>query len=217
MNTVATTNKQDKLFSWILALAVLTIVYNIAEGLVAIWFGLKDETLTLFGFGIDSFVETVSAVGVTQMVIRIKKNPASGRGQFEILALKITGWCFYALTVILTASAIYNIIEGHQPKSTVAGVIIASVSIFTMWALIQAKISIGTKLDSAPIIADARCNQVCLYMSLVLLVASGLWWLFHIPYIDTLGTAGLVYFSIKEGREAFEKAKGIECCDGGQD
>ena len=213
MDTLATTYKQDKLFSWALFLAVLTIVYNIGEGLVAIYFGLADETLTLFGFGADSFVETVSAIGVTQMVIRINKNPASGRGEFEILALKITGWCFYTLTVILTASAIFNVIEGHQPKSTVAGVIIAFVSIFTMWALIRAKISIGKKLDSAPIIADARCNQVCLYMSLVLLVSSGLWWLFKIPYIDALGTAGLVYFSIKEGREAFEKAKGIECCD----
>ena len=118
LDTIATTYKQDKLFSWALSLAIVTIVYNIAEGLVSIYFGLKDETLTLFGFGADSFVETVSAIGVTQMVIRIKKNPASGRGEFEILALKITGWCFYALTLILTVSAIYNIIEGHQPKST---------------------------------------------------------------------------------------------------
>lgn len=213
MDTALTTDKHEKLYSWGLALAVLTVVYNIAEGLISTYFGLKDETLTLLGFGADSFVETISALGVTQMVIRIKRHPSSHRGQFEILALRITAWCFYVLALVLTASAIYHIIEGHQPVSTTAGVIIGSISIITMWALIRAKISIGKKLDSAPIIVDARCNQVCLYMSLVLLIASGLWWLWQIPYIDTLGTAGLVYFSIKEGREAFDKAKGIQCND----
>lgn len=206
-----TTDKQYKLYSWALTLAVLTVVYNIAEGLVATYFGLKDEILTLFGFGADSFVETISAIGVTQMVLRIQKNPSSDRGQFEILALKITGWCFYALALILTVSAAYNIVQGHEPTSTTAGVIIAAISILTMWALIRAKVSLGKKLNSAPIIADAKCNQVCLYMSLILLFASGLWWLWQIPYIDAVGTAGLVYFSIKEGREAFDKAKGIQC------
>ena len=212
MNKKFTANPQNKLFGWALALAILTFVYNIAEGLVSVYFGLKDETLTLFGFGADSFVETISAIGVTQMIIRIKKNPDSARGEFEILSLKITGWCFYALAIILTVSAIVNVIAGNQPTSTISGVIIGGISILTMWALIRSKISIGKKLNSAPMIADARCNQVCLYMSILLLVASGLWWWLKVPYIDTLGTAGLVYFSIKEGREAFEKAKGIECC-----
>ena len=81
-----------------------------------------------------------------------------------------------------------------------------------MWALIYLKISIGKKLNSAPIIADAKCNQVCLYMSLVLLLSSGLWYLFKIPYVDILGTLGIIYFAYKEGKEAFAKAKGIACC-----
>jgi len=205
--------EQDKLFKWALGLAIFTVVYNLAEGLVSIFFGLKDETLTLFGFGLDSFVETISAIGVVQMVVRIRKNPESSRGRFERVALRITGWCFYALAAVLTASAVFNVIEGREPGSTTAGVIIALISIFSMWALIAAKISIGKKLDSAPIIADARCNLVCLYMSVVLLIASGLWWLWKIPYIDIAGTAALVYFSIKEGMESFEKARGIDMCE----
>jgi len=196
----------EKLFNRAIVLAIITIVFNIAEGLVATYFGLKDETLTLFGFGMDSFIETISAVGVLQMVIRIKKLPDSSRGRLETLALRITGWCFYALAGVLTVSAIFNIIGGHKPESTVSGVIIAIISILAMWALIRAKIKTGTKLNCSPIISDARCNLVCVYMSLVLLMASGLYWLFGIPYIDILGAAGLVYFSIKEGREAFEKA-----------
>lgn len=205
--------KVRKLYSWALALAVITVVYNLAEGGVSLFFGVKGETLTLFGFGADSFIETVSALGVTQMILRIRMNPASDKNRFEILALKITGGCFYVLSLFLAVSAIFDAIKGHQPASTLAGVIIAVVAILSMWALYYFKISVGKKLNSAPIISDAKCSLVCLYMSLVLLVASALWWFFKIPYIDIAGTAGLVYFSIKEGHEAFERAKGIECCD----
>lgn len=211
MDTIVGLNR-EKLFHWVLVLAILTIFYNIAEGLVATYFGIKDETLTLFGFGADSFIETISAVGVSQMVLRIRRNPDSDIGPFEILALKITGWCFYGLVGVLVISSVYNVVEGHQPISSKAGVIIAIISIITMWALVYAKIYYGKKLNSAPIIADARCNLVCLYMSVVLLLSSGLFWLFEVPYIDIAGSAALVYFSIKEGKEAFTKAKGITCC-----
>ncbi len=211
MEIIEAKHHHNQLYKWVLILAVLTIVYNIAEGFISIYFGLKDDTLTLFGFGADSLIETISAVGVTQMVFRIKWNPRSDRSQFEISALRITGWCFYILSGILCVTALVQLIEGKSPTSTIAGVIIACISILVMWALIWAKISLGRKLNSAAIIADAKCNQVCVYMSLILLAASGLWWLWKIPYVDTLGTLGIVYFSIKEGHEAFNKAHGLEC------
>jgi len=205
-------HKEDKQFRWVFILAILTIFYNVAEGLVAIYFGVEDEALTLFGFGADSFIETISAIGVSQMVLRIRKNPESARGSFEILALKITGYCFYALAIVLVGSAVFIVINGHQPLSSIAGVIIALISIFSMWALVYAKISLGKKLNSSPVIADARCNLVCIYMSVILLVASALWEIFKIPYIDVIGSLALVYFAIREGKEAFEKAKGIHSC-----
>jgi divalent metal cation (Fe/Co/Zn/Cd) transporter len=201
-----------KLYNRAIFLAILTIVFNVVEGLVSIYFGLKDETLTLFGFGVDSFIETISAFGVLVMIYRIRANPNSERGIFEITALRITGWCFFALAAILTFSASLNLYHGVQPESTFAGVVIASISILTMWFLISTKIAVGKTLDSNAIISDAKCNQVCLYMSLVLLITSGLYEYFQIPHMDILGVAGLVYFSIKEGREAFNKARGIDTC-----
>lgn len=203
---------KKSLYNRAFLLAIITILYNLVEGIVSTYFGYQDEALTLFGFGLDSFIETISAIGITHMIIRIKKYPTSSKDSFEILALKITGWCFYILALTLAVSAIYNIIENQKPTSTTAGVIIALISIFTMWLLIKVKLSVGKKLNSAAIIADAKCNQVCLYMSVLLLVSSGLWMLFKIPHIDAIGSLGLVYFSVKEGKEAFEKAKGIDNC-----
>lgn len=195
-----------------MALSVLTILYNLGEGLVATYFGIQDEALTLFGFGADSFIETISALGVAQMVVRIRRNPDSDKAPFEIAALRITGWCFYGLALILFISAGVSVVWGHQPLSTFAGVIIALISIGLMWALVYAKKRLGEKLESDPVIADARCNVVCIYMSVILLLSSALWWLFQIPYIDIAGSLALVYFSLSEGKEAFEKARGIHNC-----
>ena len=202
----------SRLYNQAIVLAIFTIVYNIIEGVLSAYFGVKDETLTLFGFGMDSFVENIWAICITQMVVRIRANPNSDKSKFEVVALKITGWCFYALAVVLLVSAVISIIEGHQPTSTVAGIVIAGISILIMWALIISKKYLGRELNSSAMIADANCNKVCVYMSVLLLLSSGLYELFQIPYIDALGALGLIYFCITEGKEAFEKAKGIHAC-----
>lgn len=201
----------ENLYKRALWLAIITVVYNLLEGLVAIYYGVADETLALFGFGVDSFIEVLSGAGIIAMVLRIRQNPNTERGQFEITALRITGFSFYTLTVGLGATVIVNLIGGHKPETTVAGLIISIISITTMWLLIRAKRDVGDKLDSAPILADANCTLVCLYMSLALLVSSAVYELTGFGFVDSLGAIVLIYFSFNEGKEAFEKARGIEC------
>jgi len=193
--------------------AVFTIVFNIIEGLVSVYFGASDDALTLFGFGMDSFIETISAIGVLVMIRRIRQNPGTDKSKFEVTALKLTGWCFYVLSLLLAAGAVMNLVNGTKPESTVPGVIISLISIASMLWLIQSKKSIGRKLNSPPIIADANCNLVCVYMSVVLLLSSAAYELFGFGWIDAIGTAGIIYFSVKEGMESFEKARSLhgEC------
>ncbi len=81
-----------------------------------------------------------------------------------------------------------------------------------MFWLMKTKKSVGRKLKSEPIIADGNCTKICVYMSVVLLVSSLVYELTGFAYADLIGAAGLIYFSVSEGREAFEKAKGKECC-----
>ena len=81
----------DKLYARASYLALFTIFYNVAEGLVSVWFGIADETLSLFGFGVDSFIEVISAVGVWHMLCRIKTNGGETLDEFEQRALRITG------------------------------------------------------------------------------------------------------------------------------
>jgi divalent metal cation (Fe/Co/Zn/Cd) transporter len=201
-------NKQYKVALW---LAFFTIFYNVIEGLVSIWFGVKDETLTLFGFGADSFIEVMSGIGIAVMILRIKQNPESPKSTFEIKALKITGSAFYLLSVGLLIGIAFNLINHHKPETTFWGVIISLISIAVMVWLMNAKKKVGKQLNSEPIISDSNCTKVCVYMSIVLLVSSLIYEFTGFAYADVIGTAGLIYFSISEGKEAFEKAKGKDC------
>lgn len=200
-----------KLWQYALWLAVFTIVYNLAEGLFSVYFGAQDETLTLFGFGIDSFIEVLSGMGILAMILRIRQNPDAPRSQFERTALRITGVSFYLLAVGLAVTAVYNLVVGHQPETTLPGLIISLISIAMMWALVWSKRKVGRALDSAPILADANCTMVCIYMSVVLLASSLIYQFTGFGLIDSIGALGLIYFSIHEGKESFEKAAGLEC------
>jgi len=196
-----------RLWHTALALTIFTVLYNLIEGLVSVYYGAQDETLALFGFGIDSFIEVLSGVGIFAMVLRIRANPDTHRSQFERSALRITGSAFYILAVGLAVSAVFNLFIGHKPQTTLPGLIISLISIAVMWALVLGKRKVGHALNSAPILADANCTLVCFYMSLVLLASSLIYHLTGFGFVDSLGAAGLIYFSLSEGKESFEKAR----------
>jgi divalent metal cation (Fe/Co/Zn/Cd) transporter len=200
------------LYKWASALAIITILYNMVEGVVSIAFALEDESLSLFGFGVDSFVEVISGFGVWHMVKRIRKQGDGAPDRFERVALMITGTAFYILTVGLLATAAVNIYTSHRPEATVWGIVVASISILTMWLLIHFKTKVGSALGSQAILADAKCTRACLILSVVLLVASVGYELTGIAGVDTVGAVVIAGLAFKEGRESFRKAKGLACC-----
>ena len=108
-------------------------------------FGIADETLSLFGFGADSFIEVMSGIGIAIMIVRIQQNPESPKSTFEITALKITGTAFYLLSIGLFSGIVLNLVNHHKPETTLWGVIISLVSIAVMVWLMSAKKSVGKK------------------------------------------------------------------------
>lgn len=211
---------KEKLIQTAYILAIVTIAYNLVEGLVSVFFGISDETLALLGFGVDSFVEVLSGIGILHMIYRMKKagiNDVPTRDKFERQALKITGTAFYILVAGLIAGSVMNLITGAKPETTIVGIIISVLSILTMYILMSWKMKIGKQLSSDAIIADANCTKTCFYLSFILLASSGLYELFGIVWFDIAGSLGIAWFAFSEGREAFEKAKSAElschCCD----
>lgn len=205
--TIKTNYAENRLLSAAFILAALTVFYNVIEGVVSVYFGLSDETLSLFGFGADSFVEVLSGIGIWHMLYRLKKNGTENKDKFEKTALKITGTSFYLLTFALLISSGMNIYFNHKPSTTIWGIIISVISIITMGLLIKFKLQVGRAMNSKAIIADANCTKTCMYLSIILLISSIGYELTHIGIIDSLGALGIAYYSVREGRESFEKAK----------
>jgi len=197
----------DKSWRAALWLAGITVFYNIGEGAVSLFFGASDNTLSLFGFGLDSFVEVISGLGIWHMVVRVRKN-AGQKDSFEKLALKITGFSFYLLTCGLVVTAFWNIYNRSQPVTTFWGIVISLVSIATMLILMAAKMRVGRKLGSDAIIEDAKCTRTCVYLSIVLLFSSILFEILKFGYIDSIGALGIAFYAFVEGRESIEKSKG---------
>ncbi|MCY7327075.1 MAG: cation transporter, partial [Saprospiraceae bacterium] len=140
--------------AWWLALS--TIGYNLAEGLFCTLFGYHDQSLTLFGFGLNSFIECISGFGIAHMVWRSRRSPANYRDDFERTALRVTGGAFYALALGLAATAAWNLWAGQRPDTTVWGMVVATISLSVMWAMIWQKEKTGRILRSEAMLADAQ-------------------------------------------------------------
>ncbi len=205
--------KKASLYKLASALALITIFYNTLEGLVSVILGLKDETIALFGFGVDSFVEVISGVGIWHMVRRMRQNGTASHDKFERTALKVTGTSFYLLTFGLIITALINLYQGHKPETTLWGIVIAVISILSMWMLIHYKIKVGKQLNSQAILADANCTKACMYLSVVLFLSSAGYEITKIGGMDSIGAIGIAFFSFKEGRESFQKARGDMFCN----
>lgn len=204
-----------KRLNYAFVLSIITIVYNTIEGVVSTIFGASDETLALFGFGLDSFVEVMSGLGIAHMIHRMRQQDINERDKFEITALRITGTAFYILVAGLVVGAGIAIVNQSEPQTTVAGIVISVLSILTMYFLYREKIKVGKQLNSQPIISDANCTKTCFYLSFILLISSGIYEIWEIPYVDALGSLGIAWYAWKEGKEAFEdaKSKSLSCSD----
>ncbi len=218
MKHVLDDKKIQKRLNYAYILSMITIGYNLIEGIVSTFFGATDETLALFGFGLDSFVEVLSGIGIAHMIYRMRRNPVNERDGFEVTALKITGTALYILTAGLVVGAALAIFNKSEPDTTLVGIIIAVLSILTMYFLYREKIKVGEELNSQPIISDAKCTKTCFYLSFILLISSVTYELWQIPYVDALGSLGIAWYAWKEGKEAFENAKSkslscnSDCC-----
>lgn len=176
-------------------LAVFTIAYNLIEGAVSVYYGVEENSVSLAGFGIDSFVEVLSAAILYWKISGHQTDPAR-----EQLALKGIGVLFMLLAVTTFGSAAYQLLTKQHPETTLPGLVISATSLSFMLWLWKAKKGVGEKLKDPVILGDAACSLACIQLSVVLFmgslvfwVAPGLWW------ADAAAALVLTYFITKEG------------------
>jgi divalent metal cation (Fe/Co/Zn/Cd) transporter len=189
-------------------LEYFTIAWNSLEGLVAVVAGVHAGSISLVGFGIDSFIEFTSG---SVLLWRMSADAdARKREQREKLSVRIVGVCFITLAAYVGYESISDLAGRKAPEHSFPGIILACVSLVVMPLLSRAKKKVGNELGSAAMQADAKQTDFCVYLSAILLLglvlnaALGCWW------ADPAAALIMVPLIVKEGVQAM---KGETCCD----
>jgi divalent metal cation (Fe/Co/Zn/Cd) transporter len=189
-------------------LEYFTIAWNSIEGLLAVIAGAIAGSISLIGFGMDSFIEVASGAALLwRMTVDAD---ARGRERNERISLRIVGICFVALALYLGYESLSDLLGKKAPQHSIPGIILACVSLVVMPILSRAKKKVGTALGSAAMSADARQTDFCVYLSVILLaglllnVGLGWWW------ADPAGALIMAPIIAKEGVEGM---RGKTCSD----
>lgn len=182
-------------------LEYFTVAWNALEGLVAVIAGALAGSISLVGFGIDSFIEVTSGAALLWRMsvdADVQRRERNERG-----ALKVVGACFLALAVYITYESAMDLWSKTAREHSLPGIVLACVSLVVMPLLSRAKRKVGRALGSAAMHADAKQTEFCTYLSGILLVGLllnalfGLWWadpvagLVMVPIIVKEGVGGL--------------------------
>jgi divalent metal cation (Fe/Co/Zn/Cd) transporter len=182
-------------------LEYFTIAWNSLEGLVAIIAGAIAGSISLVGFGVDSFIEVISGAA---LLWRMSVDAdVHRRARNEKKSLRVVGLCFVGLAVYIACESTVDLLSKRPPEHSIPGIILACVSLVVMPLLSRAKRRVGRAMDSAAMHADAKQTEFCTYLSaidlggLLLNALWGLWWadpaaaLIMTPIIAKEGIEGL--------------------------
>ncbi|OLB23100.1 MAG: hypothetical protein AUH15_04430 [Acidobacteriales bacterium 13_2_20CM_55_8] len=161
-------------------LEYFTIAWNSLEGLVAVVAGTIAGSISLVGFGIDSFIEVTS--GATLLWRMSVDANQQTRERNERLSIRVVGICFIALAVYVAYESVFDLIGRKAPEHSLTGIVLACVSLVVMSILSRAKNRVASELGSAAMKADAKQTDFCVYLSAILLAGLllnavlGWWW-----------------------------------------
>jgi divalent metal cation (Fe/Co/Zn/Cd) transporter len=186
-----------------------TVAWMVVEAAVAIWSGMQAGSISLIAFGIDSLIELASAgVLIWRLTIELRHGRAFAENA-ERVASRLAGGLLFALAAYVMAAAAWKLLMGTGQAFSWPGLIVTILAMPVMYFLARQKIAAAGALGSHAMRADAMESVTCGWLSLVVvigLVAEGLtgaWW------IDGVTSLGIVWFLLKEGREAWI---GDPCC-----
>src|SRR5260370_12648141 len=148
-------------------LEYFTIAWNGLEGLVALVAGAIAGSISLVGFGIDSFIEVTSgSVLLWRMSVDAD---VERREPNERRALRVVGVCFLLLAAYIAYESVLDLWSRRAPEHSIPGIVLACVSFLLMPLLSRAKRKVGHALGSAAMHADAKQTEFCTYLSGILL------------------------------------------------
>lgn len=191
-------------------LVVATMLYNVAEAVIALASGIAAGSVALVGFGLDSVIETAAA-SVLLWRLRLEARGADPESveRAEASVRRFVGGTFIALAIYVSAYSVWALSSRVHPNESLLGIAVALASLLIMPLISWGKIRAAMHLGSASLLAEAKETLACSYLSLTLLLGlvanAGLgWW-----WADPMAGLLMVPWLMKEGIEGL---KGEDCC-----
>ena len=215
-------SKPSDLHRWrraAMLVSLATIAWNIVEGSLSVVYGAENVSVSLLGFGADSWVEVLSAIVVAHRFLKQEASRSDTTAK-EKRATLIIGSLLLVLAVSIIGGGISALSLHETPDSSVSGIAISSAAIGVMTALYFAKVHIAFALSSSTMESDAQCSLCCIQLSSVLFIGSlvshsagdSVWW---------FDDATALIIALLVGREGFNAVRnarrsdfnGCGCCD----
>jgi divalent metal cation (Fe/Co/Zn/Cd) transporter len=186
----------------------ITIGWMVIETVVAIGSGVASGSLVLLAFGLDSVIELISAgVLMWRLSVELRHGQAFSE-KAERIAGRVGGALLFALAAYVIVAAGWNLWTQRHGEFSLPGFLVTLLAIPIMRYLARRKIDLANRLGSRALRADAVESITCGWLSAVAVVSLGAQAVFGAWWIDSAGSLAILWFLVKEGREAWQG----ECC-----
>ena len=189
-------------------LEYFTVGWNVVEAVVAITAGIIAGSVALIGFGADSGIEVISAIG---LLWRLRsagpRAEVSEESAAEKRALYVVAITFFLLGAYIAYEAVSSLVEQDEPLTSPVGIVLSVLSLMVMPVLAYAKQRTGQEMGSRALVADSRETWVCSYLSLTLLVGVGAFALFGWWWADPIGALAMLPVILWQGWETLDEAR----------
>jgi divalent metal cation (Fe/Co/Zn/Cd) transporter len=185
-------------------LSIVTVAYNVLEGVISVGFAIAAGSPALLGFGIDSFVESLSGA------IMIWRFSGAADERREMTAIRLVGVSLIVLAAYVAYEAATALCFSEPPERSVVGLVIAAVSLVTMPILYALKRRTAKAIGSRSLATDAKQTLACIMLSVALLIGTGLHYTVGLWQADPLAALVIATFLVREGYKAWNERE--LCC-----
>lgn len=190
-----------------LGLALVTVAYNVVEGVLSVWAGRDADLPVMIGFGVDSGIESLVAVLVAaRLAGRFRgggDDDADHRS--EARTLRAVAVSFWVLAAWLAWEGLTGLAGGEAPESSPLSMAVLVASLVVMPALWRAKVSVGRRLGGDRLIlSDAAETRICLLMTASALIGIVAFELTGWGGFSSLASLVIAVIAVQEGRESWE-------------
>lgn len=187
-----------------------TLAYNLVEAVVSLWAAAVADSVALLGFGLDSIIEAVAATAmIWRLQVELQGADHAVIERTESRVHRVVGVTFLALALYVTLQSVWTLWTAAAPRESLAGIVLAAVSLVVMPLVSVGKLRAARELGSASLRAEAKETLACSYLSFTLLLGLvsnaliGWWW------ADPVAALLMVPWLVREGVEGL---RGEACC-----